>query len=124
MPTDFREQLQSTLAPTYDLQRELGGGGMSRVFVARERALARDVVIKVLPPELAAGVSAERFAREVLVSARLQHPNIVPVLTAGETAGLPYFTMPYVQGQSLADRLAGEPMVLGEGISVLRDIAR
>src|SRR5262245_41046499 len=102
----LREQLQGALSTTYDIQRELGGGGMSRVFVAHERALDREVVVKVLPPELAATLSAERFAREVHVTAKLQHPNIVPVHSAGDAAGLPYFTMPLVHGESLADRMA------------------
>src|SRR5205809_8098345 len=113
MPPELRDQLQATLGTTYDFQRELSGGGMSRVFVAHERALARDVVVKVLPPDLAAGVSAERFAREVKVSARLQHPNIVLVLSAGEASGLPYFTMPFVAGESLAERLRRGPLPLG-----------
>ena len=77
------EQLQTTLRSQYSIERELGGGGMSRVFVATESALGRRVVIKVLPPELAAGLSTERFRREVLLAAGLQHPSIVPVLTAG-----------------------------------------
>src|SRR5881394_2768205 len=98
---DLREQLQRTLGESYQLERELGGGGMSRVFVAEERALGRTVVIKVLSPELSAGVSSERFAREIRVAARLQQANIVPLLTAGETVALPYYTMPYVEGESL-----------------------
>src|SRR5207244_2232081 len=87
------------LAPL--LARALGGGGMSRVFLARENALGRTVVVKVLLPLLAAGIRAERFAREVRVAAALQHPNIVALFTAGEAAGLPYYVMPYVQGESL-----------------------
>jgi serine/threonine-protein kinase len=108
----------------YEFRHELGGGGMSRVFVAYERALDREIVIKVLPPELAATVSAERFAREVHVAAKLQHPNVVPVLTTGEAAGLPYFTMPLVHGESLADRLARGPVPRPEAVAMLRDVAR
>jgi serine/threonine protein kinase len=90
----------------YTLTRELGGGGMSRVYVAREEALGRDVVVKVLAPELAEGLSAERFAREIRLAAALQEPHIVPVLAAGVTAeGLPWYTMPYVRGESLRARL-------------------
>src|SRR2546429_7904339 len=70
---------------------------MARVFVAEETALDRKVVIKVLPPETAAQVSLERFKREILLAAKLQHPHIVPLLTAGESNGLPYFTMPFVE---------------------------
>ena len=84
MTTDLREQLQATLGDLYTLERELGGGGMSRVFVAEEARLGRRVVGKVLAPELTEGMSAERFAREVRLAARLQHPNIVPLLATVE----------------------------------------
>ena len=76
MSDNLRGQLQSTLGDAYILERELGGGGMSRVFVAREAALIREVVVKVLAPELAASVSVERFAREIATAARLQQANI------------------------------------------------
>ena len=83
VPSDLREQLQSALGSAYALERELGGGGMSRVFVAEETALGRRVVVKVLPPELAGAASAERFKREIALAARLRHPHVVPVLAAG-----------------------------------------
>jgi TolB-like protein/tRNA A-37 threonylcarbamoyl transferase component Bud32 len=97
---------------------------MSRVFVAEETALDRKVVIKVLPPETAAQVSLERFKREILLAAKLQHPHIVPLLTAGESNGLPYFTMPFVAGESLRVRLAqhGE-LPVNQAIRMLREIA-
>jgi TolB-like protein len=97
---------------------------MSRVFVAEEAALDRKVVIKVLPPETAAQVSLERFKREILLAAKLQHPHIVPLLTAGESNGLPYFTMPFVDGESLRIRLArhGE-LPVNQAIRMLREIA-
>ena len=122
--SDLRDQLQATLSGRYTLERELGGGGMSRVFVAEETALDRKVVIKVLPPETAAQVSLERFKREILLAARLQHPHIVPLLTAGESNGLPYFTMPFVDGESLRVRLArhGE-LPVNQAIRMLREIA-
>ncbi len=124
MPNDLREQLQASLGSSYTIERELGGGGMSRVFVASETALGRKVVVKVLPPETAAGVSIERFKREILLAARLQHPHIVPLLSAGDAIGLPYFTMPFVEGDSLRVRLArhGE-FPVAEAIRVLREIA-
>ena len=122
---DLRAQLQSTLGDSYELERELGGGGMSRVFVAEERAFGRKVVVKVLSPELAAGVSSDRFTREIRVAAQLQQANIVPLLTAGETYGLPYYTMPFVEGQSLKHRLvSGGPLPIAEAVNVLRDVAR
>jgi TolB-like protein len=112
------------LGAAYTLERELGGGGMSRVFVAREEALGRDVVVKVLAPELAAGLSAERFAREIRLAA-LQEPHIVPVHAAGVTAdGLPWYTMPYVEGESLRARLARGPVPPAEAVKVLGDVAR
>src|SRR5690349_804583 len=108
--TEFlREQLQSTLGGSYTLERELGGGGMSRVFVADELRLGRKVVVKVLSPELAAGISAERFEREIRTAASLQQAEIVPVLATGETDGLPYYTMPFVEGESLRRRMGEQP---------------
>jgi len=102
----FREQLQSALTPAYTIQRELTGGGMSRVFVALEHSLGRTVVVKVLKPELGAGVNRERFRREIMLAAQLQHPHIVPVLNAGEHGDLLWYTMPFVEGVSLRDSLA------------------
>ena len=121
---DLREQLQSTLGDTLILEEELGGGGMSRVFVAHEASLGRKVVVKVLPPEMSADVSIDRFRREIQLAAQLQHPHIVPLLAAGDTNGLPYFTMPYVRGESLRARLlkAGE-LPLSETVRILREVA-
>src|SRR5687767_8524833 len=92
----LNDRLRTTLGTSYTLERELGGGGMSRVFLARDETLERAVVVKVLSPDLAAGVSAERFTREIKLAAGLQQANIVPLLSAGETDGLPYYTMPFV----------------------------
>ena len=98
---------------------------MARVFVAVETALGRTVVIKVLSPELAAGVSSRRFAREIRLVASLQQANIVPVLTSGETNGLPYYTMPFVEGLSLRERIdRGGGFEISEAVGVLRDVAR
>ncbi|MEO8619461.1 MAG: protein kinase [bacterium] len=124
MTPELRTQLQAALGSTYVIERELGGGGMSRVFVAREVALGRDVVIKVIAPELSEGLSAERFTREVLLAARLQQANIVPLLAASDAAGMAYYTMPYVDGQSLRARLDKGPLPLGDALDVLRDVAR
>jgi eukaryotic-like serine/threonine-protein kinase len=121
---DLRTQLQDALGNTYTLDRELGGGGMSRVFVAEEATLGRRVVVKVLSPDLAAGLNVERFRREIQVAAKLQHPQIVPVLTTGETDGLPYYTMPYIEGESLRARLAAGPLGIREAVGLLRDVAR
>src|SRR5688500_15518295 len=125
LETDFRDRLQTTLTGAYRVERELGGGGVSRVFLAEERALGRRVVVKVLSPDLAAGVNFERFKHEILLTAQLQHPHILPVFTTGETQGLPYYTMPFVEGESLRGRLmrAGAMPIAG-AVSILRDVAR
>jgi eukaryotic-like serine/threonine-protein kinase len=121
---DVRDQLQVTLGSAYTLERELGGGGMSRVFVVHEASLGRRVVVKVLPPELAAGVNVERFRREIQLAASLVHPHIVPLLSAGETNGLPYYTMPFVEGESLRERLARDrPLPIDEAVGLAREVA-
>ena len=117
------DQLQSALGSAYRLERELGGGGMSRIFVATETALRRRVVIKVLRPELAAEVDAERFHREIHLAARLQHPHLVPVHSAGEAHGLLYYTMPFVEGESLRHRLEREgPLPVRDVVRILREV--
>ena len=108
MTTELQDQLQNALSGSYTLDRELGGGGMSRVFLATEVALGRRVVVKVLPPEMAAGVNIERFRREIQLAASLQHPHIVPLHAAGQAGDLFYYTMPLVEGESLRAKLARE----------------
>jgi serine/threonine-protein kinase len=121
---DIRAKLEEALGAAYTLDRELGGGGMSRVFVGVERALNRHVVVKVLPAEMAGHLSVERFRREITIAARLQHAHIVPLLSSGEFHGLPYFTMPFVDGESLRARLVRDgPPPLNETIRILREVA-
>jgi TolB-like protein/tetratricopeptide (TPR) repeat protein len=120
----LESQLRQTLAGTHTVDRELFGGGLSRLFLGRELRFHRQVVIKVLPPEFIAGVSAERFEREIAFAANLQHANIVPVLTAGETAGLPFYTMPFVDGESLRARLQRGPIPPAETRLILTDVVR
>ena len=121
---DLLHHLQSALGATYKLQRELGGGGMSRVFVAEEVQLGRMVVMKVVAEELAGGMSVERFRREIRLAAMLQHPHIVPVLTAGDANGLLYYTMPLIEGESLRARVERDgAFSLEDAITVLRDVA-
>ena len=122
--TGLRAQLQQALGAAYLVERELGGGGMSHVFVAEEVALGRRVVVKVLAPALAEGLSAERFKREVRLAARLQHPHIVPLLAAGALAGgLLYYTMPFVTGEGLPERLARDgALPVAAAVSLLRDV--
>ena len=123
--TPLPDRLDQALGATYAFERELGGGGMSRVFVAIEKRFDRRVVVKVLASELAAGVSAERFAREVALAARLQQANIVPVFDAGEIDGLPYYTMPWIEGESLRARLdARGALPISESVAVVADVAK
>jgi TolB-like protein/Tfp pilus assembly protein PilF len=122
--TDFLGTLNQHLSDCYSVERELGGGGMSRVFVAFEKKLERRVVIKVLPEQVAEGISVDRFRREIQVAAKLQHPHIVPVLSAGEIVGKPYFTMPFIEGETLKQRIARDgELPVEDAIRLLRDIA-
>jgi serine/threonine-protein kinase len=119
----LREHLQAALGNGYSVERELGGGGMSRVFVVQETALGRRVVVKVMPPELAAGLDAERFHREIHVAASLQHPHVVPLHSAGQAQGLLYYTMPFVEGESLRHRLERQgALPVAEAVRLLREI--
>jgi serine/threonine protein kinase len=122
---ELRDQLQGTLGAAYALDHELGGGGMSRIFVATETAFGRSVVVKVLPPDLVDSVNMERFRREIRLAASLKHPNIVPVLTTGESSGVPYYTMPLVPGSSLRTRLreAGA-LPLAEVLGIMLGVAK
>lgn len=119
------ENIRAQLGEHYDFERELVGGGMARVFLAEDRELHRKVVIKVLPSDLAMGVSAKRFRAEILTVAKLQHPHIVGILRAGEVDGVPYFVMPYVDGESLATHLRRTgPSSVRDAVAVFRDAAR
>jgi serine/threonine-protein kinase len=124
MPTDLLEQLQSTLGPALRIERELSGGGMSRVFLAVDTALGRRVVVKLLPRELGDSVGADRFRLEIQIAANLQHPHIVPLLSAGETEHGVYYTAPYVAGESLRARLTTEPAIpTQEAVRLAKEIA-
>ena len=121
---DIREALQQSLGDAYHIERELPRGGMSRVFAAKETALGRVVVLKVLAPELAATLSAERFKREITLAARLQHPHIVPLLSTGQANDSLFYTMPLVDGESLRERMARErPMAIESVCKILTEVA-
>src|SRR4051812_6956064 len=96
---------ESAVGHRYAIVRELGRGGMATVFLAQDLELHRQVALKVLRPELAASLGNERFLREIEFAARLNHPHILPLNDSGETAGCLYYTMPYVEGESLRQRL-------------------
>ncbi len=125
MRTTLQSRLQAALGAEFTVERELGGGGMSHTFVARDDVLGRRVVVKLLSDELAVTVSLDRFRREVALSAALQHPHIVPVLRTGEMDGVPYFIMPFVEGESARQRLDTHgPPPVAQTVSILRDVAR
>ena len=117
------ERLQASLGDAFTLERELGGGGMSRVFVARERALDRQVVVKTLDLEASASGNAERFRREVRTIAKLQHPHVVPLLTAGGDDALLWYAMPFVSGESLRARLVREgALPVADALRIMREL--
>ncbi|MCC6242694.1 MAG: protein kinase [Gemmatimonadaceae bacterium] len=119
----FQDRLQQSIDADYLIERELGGGGMSRVFLATERALQRRVVIKVLPPELSAGVNVDRFRREIQLAAQLQHPHIVPLLATGDKDGILWFSMPFIEGESLRGALNSKKRLPARDVvRVLHDV--
>ena len=99
------ERLQAAVSDRYEVIRELGHGGMATVFLARDIKHDRRVAIKVLQPEIALALGAERFQREIRIAARLQHPQILDLYDSGSSDGLHYYVMPYVEGKSLRERL-------------------
>ena len=118
------ERVRTALARRYTIERELGRGGMARVYVALDRRHARPVALKILPPELAAIIGPERFKREILITSRLTHPHILALHDSGEAAGALYYVMPLVQGESLRsrlDRAGGLPT--DEAISIVQQVA-
>ena len=120
---DLRIALESVLGTAYRIERELGGGGMSHVYLAEETALGRRMVIKVLPPDTAASVNADRFRREIQMAAQLQHPAIVPLLRAGASNELMWYAMPFVDGASLRAKLARTGQLpLEEAVRAWRDL--
>jgi eukaryotic-like serine/threonine-protein kinase len=122
--SDLWDRLQALLGQGYRVERELPSGGMSRLFLATDRALDRSVVVKVLPPELAGEVNAARFQREIAVAAHFQHPHILPILSAGADESLLYYIMPFVEGESLQQRMTREGRLPGaDAYRLLAEIA-
>jgi serine/threonine protein kinase/tetratricopeptide (TPR) repeat protein len=121
---ELQDRLQQALGDAYRVERELARGGMSRLFLATEASLNRNVVIKLLPPEMASEVSAARFKKEIEVAARLQHPHILPVLASGATGDLIYYVMPFVEGESLRHRLNQERQLpVDDAVDILTEVA-
>ncbi|MFL5618240.1 MAG: protein kinase domain-containing protein [Gemmatimonadaceae bacterium] len=122
--SDLWDRLQSLLGEGYRVERELPGGGMSRLFLATELSLERSVVVKVLPPELAGEVNAARFQREIALTAQFQHPHILPILSVGADESLLYYVMPFVEGESLQQRMTREgPLPTADACRFLAQIA-
>jgi serine/threonine-protein kinase len=122
--SDLLDHLQRFIGDRYDLEREIGRGGMATVFVARDRKHSRQVAVKVLHPELAAAVGTERFGREIEIAAKLDHPHILPVHDSGEANGLLFYVMPYVEGESLRDRLERERQLpVDEALRIACEVA-
>ena len=122
--SDLLARVQAVTGDAYHVQREITGGGMSRLFLANERSLNRRVVIKLLPPELTSEVSAARFQQEMELAASLQHPHILPVLAAGARDGLIYYIMPYVEGESLRGRITRDgALPVPDAVRLLAEIA-
>ncbi len=118
------ELLRAALASRYTLERALGRGGMATVYLAHDVRHNRKVAVKVLRPDLAAAIGAERFLREIEVTANLQHPHILPLFDSGESAGFLFFVMPYVEGESLRARLDREgALPVADAIRLLREVA-
>src|SRR5438309_4022956 len=121
---DLLARLQAALADRYTIERELGRGGMATVYLAQDRKHHRQVAIKVLKPELAAALGPERFLREIDTAARLNHPHILPLHDSGEAEGFLFYVMPYVEGESLRDRLSREKQLpLGNALQIAREVA-
>jgi serine/threonine-protein kinase len=120
---DVPARLRSALGGKYEIERELGRGGMATVYLARDLRHERRVALKALNPALGVALSAERFLREIRVTASLTHPHILPLHDSGEAGGLLYYVMPYVEGETLRDRLARGPMAAELVVRLVRDVA-
>ena len=121
--SDLLSVLKQALRDRYVVEREAGRGGMATVFQARDRKLGREVAIKVVSPSVMTAVAGERFLREIRITAQLQHPNILSLIDSGEAAGLLYSVMPFVDGESLRERLLGEQLPIGEALLLAREVA-
>ncbi len=121
---DLLERLKAALAGRYAIEREIGSGGMATVYLAEDLKHHRQVALKVLRPELAAALGPERFLREIEIAAQLHHPHILPLYDSGEAHGFLYYVMPYVEGESLRDRLEREKqLAIDDALQAAREVA-
>ncbi len=124
MTDSVLDRLETALADRYTIERELGAGGMATVYLAEDTKLERKVAIKVLKPELAAVLGGERFLREVKITARLEHPHILGLHDSGEADSFLYYVIPYVEGESLRDRLNREKQLpIEDAVQIAREVA-
>jgi len=120
---DFPDHIARSLASRYRIERELGRGGMATVFLAEDLKHGRAVAIKVLHEELGAWLGAERFLAEIRITARLQHPHILPLLDSGDADGFLYYVMPFIEGQTLRDRLLREgELPVASAVKILAEV--
>ncbi|MDH5643547.1 MAG: serine/threonine protein kinase, partial [Gemmatimonadota bacterium] len=120
---DSLNRLKTALADTYRIEREIGSGGMAIVFLAEDLKHRRKVAVKVLRPELAAALGGERFVQEIEVAAQLTHPHILPVHDSGEVKGFLYYVMPYIEGESLREKLSKQgELPVTEAVNIIREI--
>jgi serine/threonine-protein kinase len=121
---DAIERLRSEIADRYAIRQELGRGGMATVYLADDLRHGRQVAIKVLEPKVAATLGSERFLHEIEIAARLRHPHILPLFDSGEAGGVPYYVMPYVEGESLRDRMDRDTQLpLDDALRIAREVA-
>jgi serine/threonine-protein kinase len=122
--SDQLEALRAALASRYDVEREIGRGGMARVYLAQDRQHGRPVAIKAFTPDVAAAIGSERFLREIRIVAQLQHPHILALHDSGSASGLLYYVMPFVEGPTLRDRLRRETQLpLDDALRITREVA-
>ena len=122
--SEFFAHVKATLAEVYEVEKEIGEGGMAIVFLATDRKHGRKVAIKVMRPELAESLGGDRFLKEIETAARLSHPHILPVHDSGQANGLLYYVMPFVEGESLSDRLTREQQLpIDDALAIAKEVA-